>query len=351
MDADKETTEANFVQSETLGSIVTTILDFAVSHGMTLEAIAQVTDLSAVDYARLDSRIADDAVGELMRLVANQWPDTAISMEIARSAPFAMLGNLAKGAQFANDIEAILEWFLTNQTIISNQSAVHLARADSEVAIVIAHPNEHRDQGTLLEAIAGLIWRVLKASTDLEISLLRVEFASTKPVPIESYEAFFQAPVSFQTGRNALVFSQDSLSAPVRDANPQMFSFVEHHFAELRQQLGSDRYPIALAEIRRGIMENATQGEYGAAAAAASANISLRKAQRLAKQYGTSLNTLIDEIRLAYAKSFLRDPEIDIATVGKLVGYTDPRAFRRAFKRWTGLSPKEYRRGLLRRKD
>ena len=86
MDADKETTEANFVQSETLGSIVTTILDFAVSHGMTLEAIAQVTDLSAVDYARLDSRIADDAVGELMRLVANQWADTAISMEIARSA-------------------------------------------------------------------------------------------------------------------------------------------------------------------------------------------------------------------------------------------------------------------------
>ena len=111
--------------------------------------------------------------------------------------------------------------------------------------------------------------------------------------------------------------------------------------------MGSDRYPIALAELRRGIMENAAQGEYGAAAAAARANISLRTAQRLAKQYGTSLNALIDEIRLANAKSFLSNLEIDIATVGQIVGYTDVRSFRRAFKRWTGLSPKEYRKETL----
>lgn len=347
MDAEKGTINANFVKPETLGSIVTTVLDFAISHGMTLEEIAQVSDLSTIDYARLDSRISDDAVAELMSAIANRWADTAISMEIARSAPFTMLGGLAKGAQFANDIEAMLEWFLVNQTIIADQSAVHLEQTDSEVALVIAHPSEHRDQGLLLEAVTGLIWRLLQESTDSEVSLLRVEFAHEKPVPVEAYESFFQVPVSFQTGRNALVFSRESLGVPIRNANPQMFSFVERHFAELRQQLGSDRYPIALAKLRQGIMENATQGEYGAAAAAVKANISLRTAQRLVKQHGTSLNALIDEIRLANAKSFLGDPEIDIATVGQLVGYTDARAFRRAFKRWTGLSPKEYRRETL----
>ena len=100
-------------------------------------------------------------------------------------------------------------------------------------------------------------------------------------------------------------------------------------------------------------MENAVQGEYGAAAAAAavSANISLCTAQRLVKEHGTSLNTLIGEIRLANAKSFLSDPEIDISTVGKIVGYADDRSFRRAFKCWTGLSPKEYRKETLREKE
>ena len=347
MDAEKGTINANFVKPETLGSIVTTILDCAVSHGMPLEAIAQVTDLSAVDYARLDTRISNDDVGRLMSLMINRWPNTAISMEIARSAPFTMLGGLVKGAQFANDIEAMLEWFVSNQKIISDQSMVHLEKTDAEVVMVVAHPHENQDQGILLEAATGLIWRLLKESTDLEISLLRVEFAIAKPVPIVAYESFFQAPVSFQSGRNALVFSRESLSAPARDANPQMFSFVERHFTKLRQQLGSDRYPPALAELRQGIMENAVQGEYGAAAAAASANISLRTAQRLAKENGTSLNTLIGDIRLANAKSFLSDLEIDISTVGHIVGYTDDRSFRRAFKRWTGLSPKEYRKETL----
>ena len=347
MDAEKGTISANFVQPETLGSIVTTVLDCAVSHGMPLEAIAQVTDLSAIDYARLDSRISDDAVAALMSVIANRWADTAISMEIARSVPFTMLGGLARGAQFANDVEAMLGWFLSNQTIIADQSAVQLEQAESEVALVIAHPGETQDQGMLLEAVTGLVWRLLQESTDVEISLLRVEFVSAKPVLMAAYESFFQAPVSFQAGRNALVFSQDSLRAPVRSANPQMFKFVERHFAALRQQLESDRYPIALAELRRGIMENATQGEYGAAAAAAKANISLRTAQRLAKQYGTSLNALIDDIRLANAKICLGDPASDIATVGEFVGYTDARAFRRAFRRWTGLSPAEYRRETL----
>ncbi|MEM1308040.1 MAG: helix-turn-helix domain-containing protein, partial [Cyanobacteria bacterium P01_H01_bin.153] len=263
------------------------------------------------------------------------------------AAPFSMLGGLVQGAQVANDIEAVLEWFVTNQTIIADQSAVHIEQTDAEVAITVAHPFEGRDRGVMLEAVTGLIWRLLQESTDLEISLLRVEFAHAKPVPVEAYEAFFQAPVSFQTGRNALVFARASLSVPIRDANPQLFSLIERHFADLRQQLGSDRYPIALAKLRQGIMENATRSEYRAAAAAARANISLRTAQRLAKRHGTSLNALIDEIRLANAKSFLSDPEIDIATVGQIVGYTDARAFRRAFKRWTGRSPKEYRSQVL----
>ncbi|MEO1182763.1 MAG: helix-turn-helix transcriptional regulator, partial [Cyanobacteria bacterium J06636_28] len=111
----------------------------------------------------------------------------------------------------------------------------------------------------------------------------------------------------------------------------------------LRQKLNEDSYPAALAPLRRSIMDNATHGEYGVAAAAAAANLSLRTAQRLAMQHGTSLQKLIDEIRLANAKKNLGSPEITIETVAQLLGYANARAFRRAFNRWTGLSPKEYR--------
>ena len=83
------------------------------------------------------------------------------------------------------------------------------------------------------------------------------------------------------------------------------------------------------------------------AAAAAAANISLRTAQRLAQQHGTSVQKLVNDIRQTNAQAFLSNPEITIETVGQLVGYADVRAFRRAFKRWTILSPKEYRNEIF----
>jgi AraC-like DNA-binding protein len=89
-------------------------------------------------------------------------------------------------------------------------------------------------------------------------------------------------------------------------------------------------------------MDNAAHGTYQVEAVAAAAKLSLRTAQRLANQHGTSVQQLIDDVRLANAKTFLNNAEIIIETVAQLVGYADVRAFRRAFKRWTGVCLKEY---------
>ena len=112
-----------------------------------------------------------------------------------------------------------------------------------------------------------------------------------------------------------------------------MFELIKPHFAKLRQKLNDDRYPLALTKLRQSIIDNAAQGEYSATAAAATLNLSLRSAQRLAAQHHTSLQRLIDEVRLAKAKTLLNDPDSTIERVSQLVGYTDSRAFRRAFKR------------------
>ncbi|MEM8716246.1 MAG: helix-turn-helix domain-containing protein, partial [Cyanobacteria bacterium P01_G01_bin.4] len=264
-------------------------------------------------------------------------------------APFSMLGGLVQGAMFATDFESALAWFVENSSVIADQSVAHLEKTSSEIALVVTHPLEVLDNGHTLEAMEGLIWRLLNTITVSGTPLQQVEFAYPKAVPLQPYEALFQAPVWFNTGRNALVFSRDTLRLPIRSGNAQMFDFIQQHFANLRQKLNADRYPAALAPLRRSIMDNAAHGRYEVTAAAAAANLSLRTAQRLAKQHGTSLQKLIDEIRLANAKNFLRNPEITIETVAQLIGYTDARAFRRAFKRWTGLSLKDYRNDLFKR--
>ena len=343
MNAKKGIIHANFVNPKTLGSLANTTIAYAISQGITFDEIAQAIDIAELDYSNQDARLPDPVVGELMNMLVKTFPERAISMEIARCASFSMLGGLVQGAMFATDFEAALTWFMENSTVLADQVTIHLEKTTSDVAFVVAHPFEAMDQGHTLEATMGLIWRLLNTITLPKAPLHRVEFANKKNVPARPYEAFFQAPVSFQTSRNALIFSLNTLRLPIRSANAQMFAFIQQHFIDLRQKLNGDRYPAALAPLCQSIMDNAAHGTYEVTAAAAATNLSLRTAQRLAKQHGTSVQKLINDIRQANAKTFLSNPEMTIEAVARLVGYADVRAFRKAFKRWTGLSPKEYR--------
>lgn len=343
MSAKKGIIRANFVNPETLGSLAHTTIAYAISQGITFDEIAAAIDISELDYANQDARLPDPVIGDLMRLLVERFPERAISMDIARNAPFSMLGGLVQGAMFATNFETALTWFVENSKVLADQVTMKLEKTVSEVAFVVSHPYEAMDQGHTLEATTGLIWRLLNTITLPQAPLNRVEFANKKAISTQPYEAFFQAPVSFQTGRNALFFSVDTLRLPIRSANPQMFAFVQQHFADLRKKLSGDRLPVALEPLRQSIMENAAHGTYQVTAAAAAANLSLRTAQRLAQQHGTSVQKLIDNVRQTNAKTFLNNSELNIETVAQLVGYADVRAFRKAFRRWTGLSPKEYR--------
>ena len=213
MSAKKGIIRANFANPETLGSLAHTTIAYAISQGITFDEIAQAIDISALDYANQDARLPDPVVGDLMRLLVERFPERAISMEIAQSAPFSMLGGLVKGAMFADDFETALTWFAENSKVLADQATIHIEKTTSEIAFVVAHPHEAMDQGHILEATTGLIWRLLNTITLPQAPLQQVEFANKKAVSIQSYEDFFQAPISFETDRNALIFSLDIMNA------------------------------------------------------------------------------------------------------------------------------------------
>jgi len=72
--------------------------------------------------------------------------------------------------------------------------------------------------------------------------------------------------------------------------------------------------------------------------------IPVRTLQRRLHEVGLSYSELVDEVRFEAACRLLDDPQARIADVAAALGFTDPSNFSRAFVRWTGLSPREYRR-------
>ena len=85
--------------------------------------------------------------------------------------------------------------------------------------------------------------------------------------------------------------------------------------------------------------------EPGVDAVARRLGTSARTLQRRLEVEGTSFARLVDEVRRERAEAFLRANDVSVAEVSWLVGFSEQSAFTRAFRRWTGSSPTEFRRG------
>ncbi len=161
-----------------------------------------------------------------------------------------------------------------------------------------------------------------------------------------AYGAFFGAPVSFEQSENALLIPPETLALPMRDADPVLADLLLRY---LTNELHARRPAQSLADaVRTAILTALPEQEAGLESVARRLGISSRVLQKRLQQAGTSFQELLDHARAAHAKRYLLQPTANLSAAAEQLGYSDVTAFHRAFKRWTGLTPGEFRRRAVR---
>lgn len=167
-----------------------------------------------------------------------------------------------------------------------------------------------------------------------------VELVCKAPVNADAYEAFFGCPIRFGCLRNALTTPAQWLGFRLPWANVMAsrlaFQWLESQSGRL-QSMPAVGFSVERA-IRRGLPQ-----VLGLAQVAASLNLSERTLRRQLAQAGLSYRSLLDEGRKSLAFELMSTPHRSLAEVSAATGFSDPRAFTRAFKRWTGLPPSQVR--------
>ncbi|NEQ04400.1 helix-turn-helix transcriptional regulator, partial [Moorena sp. SIO3F7] len=148
----------------------------------------------------------------------------------------------------------------------------------------------------------------------------------------------------FDADEISLIIKPEKLGERIKQANVELFNYVQTHLSGIKKQIEAAKEPKELKALRKAAAENAQAGVFNTASVAAAANMSVRTAQRITAEHGTTLQGLIDKVREHRATELLRDNRNDIGSIAFLLGYSDERAFRRAFQRWTGQTPSDYRR-------
>lgn len=215
---------------------------------------------------------------------------------------------------------------------IENTHVVYLSNhfADPEIA------GRH-----LTECVVQGLIKLFQHVTDGAFIPKGISFRHAQSAPTEEYERIFNCPITFEAEEFRLYFPKDCLSYRSLHAQPDLLKVHEQvandHLAKLAQE-------DLLVQVSRHIGSLLDGEETTLEAVAERMDISVRQLRHQLSQSDTSFQKEVNRYRHRLAKKLLRDTDESINEIVYLTGFSEPSTFYRAFKRWEGKTPIEYRK-------
>ena len=194
-------------------------------------------------------------------------------------------------------------------------------------------------------AVALNVFRIMAGSN---WSPLEIQFTHEAPRDTSEHNRVFGCPVSFDCETNAVVTEREFIERQVPAADPRLYPILKRYLDEFLKAM--PREDDFLCSLRKAITESMRDGQASLRVAAKKLAVSARVLQRRLEEYGKDFKGLVDETRRRFAIDYLRHPSHTLTDIAFLLGYSEVSAFNRAFKRWTGSTPLEYRRKHTHRK-
>jgi AraC-like DNA-binding protein len=134
---------------------------------------------------------------------------------------------------------------------------------------------------------------------------------------------------------------RDLVERQVPAADPRLYRILKQYLQRILDEM--PREDELFGSVRRAIGELLRDGDPKIARVAKKIAMSPRTLERRLKERGVVFKKLMDDTRRRFALSYLRDRKNSLTDVAFLLGYSELSAFNRAFKRWTGTTPLDFR--------
>lgn len=170
-----------------------------------------------------------------------------------------------------------------------------------------------------------------------------VELAGPALATAGAYARAFGAPATLHAKRNALIFSSDTWAAPQPRRDADLNKTLRRHAQLLLERTAAADAGSLRARVRVEWLRRTRVGPPSITDIASALGVGARTLQRRLRLEGVSFDDLAEELRAGLAREYVADRKLNISEAAYLLGFSEPSAFSRAFKRWTGMSPQAFR--------
>ena len=190
-------------------------------------------------------------------------------------------------------------------------------------------------------AASGLV-HDLRVAANRDFQLQHVCLRHPRRTHLPDFPAYFGCEVRFAQGYNELRFQPEDLHLPLETADAHLLPILREHCELVLGEKGRN-LPELVYQVERAIADRLSSGRSTQADVAAALGMSARTLHRRLADEGTSFMAILDNLRAALAKAYLRDSDLTQAEISYLLGYAHVGSFSEAFRRWTGQAPGQYR--------
>lgn len=316
----------------------------AVQSGADCEELLRRAGLKSSMLADRDGRIPFAKLAALYEHAAAFADDDAFGLHIGEKASLKAFDVLSYVVMNSADLGEAFDRLIRYHSIW-NEGAEYDLNIDGSVARVAYRYKESAKEAAErrhnCEMTLALMVKFGRVVTKADWTPREVCFQHPEPKDTTEHRRIFRCPVRFSQPANALLLDSSLLSLPLAEADTELGAVLDRHAEELLKNL--PRHGSLANEVRSLLSDALKSGDVTLESVAGKLGINARTLQRRLKEEGTSHQDLLDELRLSLSKRYLLDSQMTIGEAAYLLGFSDTPAFHRAFRRWTGTTPRNFR--------
>lgn len=324
--------------------IVRGFMEAAVSRGAERAALAAAAAIDPADLDDQDKRIPLASFRALIKAGQRLANDPALALHYGEAVDLSEVSIVGLIGQASETMmHAFVQLQRYNRLVADFDTGpgerYTLDRRGDELWLVDNRLNpqdfpEHTEIG-----FAQMVTGCRQFGVDSFTTAVRVSHAD--PGYASEYERILGAPVTFACGENAMRLEQRYLFHPIALQPRYVFGILSDHAEALLR--GLDVAGTVRGQVVALLMAVLHTGAANVDMVAAKLGMSRQTLFRRLRGEGTSFARLLDELRHQLALHYLGSDKVSVNEAAYLVGFSDPAAFSRAFKRWTGSSPRDVR--------
>ena len=317
------------------------LIDLASERGVTSQALFNAAHIEQYQNAKSPLKrlqLWEDILQRTVELTG----DKAIGLHYGKHVNITSLGTLGFAVMSCNNLEEVLRLVIRYHPILNTEISCELFHEPQSTVLRANLKNSHYAQRhVIFESTFSTI--IALGEYLLNRPLFDVELHLNYPPPEyqDNYKQIFSMPVLFNQDHCQLVVSKNSLlETKIKTANPSG-RVVFKQQCELMLRKLNTKQDIA-CKVQSILMHSS--GHFPEInLVARELCMSERTLRRRLKDENTSFRQVFDEVRSVLACEYLTTTKITVSEIANLLGYTECVNFRRAFVRWNGQTPNQYR--------